>query len=235
MRRGRLEFGGIRAATRFPFGLFVKEASYSTESVAIVCPEITPIDRALMQQVLAIGLERSLPRRGHGHDLYNLRLYRAGDDSRSIHWVTTARTSQLIVRETEAEDQRRATLVLSPVAPESHDDLFEEAVTCTASLAHSLSARGYQLRLVVGTDQSAFGQGESHLVTLLHKLALCQRRPPDTAGDRLRELLSCRVEDGLEGAVIAVLPWDGLNIRERLGRPDLIIDAPLLMGRRYAV
>jgi len=234
-RRGRLQLGGIRVATRFPFGLFVKNAYYPIGGTIVVCPEITPIENGLLQDVLAIGYERSLHRRGHGHDLYNLRPYHAGDDSRNIHWITTAKTSRLIVRETEAEDQRRATLILSTVAPASHESLFEEAVSCTASLAHHLSARGYRIRLVVGSAHSSFGQGDTHLVDLLQTLALCERCSPGTEGPGLCDSPSSYWDDGLEGAVIAVLPWDGLNLREALGNPDLVIDEPLLVEKRYAV
>lgn len=233
-KRGRLLLDGFRVATRFPFGLFLKERRYPADGSVVVCPEIAPIESRLLQEVLAVGFDRSLHRRGHGHDLYNLRAYQTGDDSRNIHWVTTARTSKLIVRETEAEDQQRATLVLSTVAPLSHDALFEEAVTCTASLAHVLSARGYQLRLVAGAFQSAFGQGDRHLVTLLQSLALCERRSPEQAGALLEESLSSLREDRLDGAVIALLPWDGPNFRTLLDQADLIVDAALLDGRRYA-
>jgi uncharacterized protein (DUF58 family) len=235
MRRGQLPLNGFRVATRFPFGLFLKQRFYPVNGSVIVCPEITSLESRLLQEVLAVGVERSLHRRGHGYDLYNLRAYQTGDDSRSIHWVTTARTSKLIVRETEAEDQQRATLVLSTVAPPDRDDLFEEAVTCTASLAHLLSARGYQIRLVAGTQQSSFGQGDRHLMNLLQILALCERCSPEQAGEGLRESLSSPWQEEIDGAVIALLPWEGLNLRAVLGQADLIIDESLLEGRRYAV
>ena len=41
--------------------------------------------------------------------------------------MTTARTSQLIVRETEAEDQRRITVILSIVAPKNANFSSNEA------------------------------------------------------------------------------------------------------------
>ena len=234
-RRGRLSLGDVRVSTRFPFGLFVKQTSYPADESVIVCPEIATIEGALLQEVLAVGFERSLHRRGQGHDLYNLRPYQPGDDSRSIHWITTARTSKLVVRETEAEDQRRATLVLSTVAPDSHDAVFEEAVTCTASLAHLLSSQGYQIRLRVGEFRSAFGQGDTHLVDLLQNLAVCERRAPAVADRQSGEFRASESDDQSEGAVIAVVPWEGESVQAVLGRPDLIIGESVLAGRRYAI
>ncbi len=205
-RRGRLQLDGVQVATAFPFGLFVKKAFYLTEGTAIVCPEIRPLEAAWLQSLLTTGRELSVCRRGYGSDLYNLRLYQTGDDSRSIHWPTTARTSQLVVRETEAEDQRRATIHLSTLAPSSHDDVFEQAVSFTASLVHHLASRGYVLRLIVGASSSSHGQGESHLTELLQMLALCERASPtpELCSPSESAIEPRDVEDGTS---ILVLPW----------------------------
>jgi len=149
-KRGRIRFEGIRAQTLFPFGLFLKKGLYSTEAHLIVSPPIKPLTLRFVDELVSEGQGESLPRRGHGTQLYNLRLYQPGDDSRAIHWMTTARTSQLTVRETEAEDQRRITVVLSTVAPEEREPLFERSVTFVASLLWQLTERAYPVRLVVG-------------------------------------------------------------------------------------
>ena len=205
-RRGRLQLDGVQVATAFPFGLFVKKAFYPIEAAAIVCPEITPVADTWLRQLLTTGRELTVSRRGYGSGLYNLRLYHTGDDSRSIHWPTTARTSQLIVRETEAEDQRRATIHLTTLAPSSHDSVFERAVSFTASLVHHLAGRGYVLRLVVGTSRSSHGQGERHLTELLQMLALCERASPNPDTGSPDE---CAVEphDAEEGLSLLVQPW----------------------------
>jgi uncharacterized protein (DUF58 family) len=205
-RRGRLPLDGVRVVTAFPFGLFLKKAYYPVQGTAVVAPEITPLDEEIKQDLQSAGHEHSLHRRGHGSDLYNLRLYHAGDDSRSIHWATTARTSKLIVRETEAEDQRRATIQLTLLAPAGHDALFEQAVSFTASLVHHFAMRGYHLRVVAGPVHSSFGHGEAHLVDLLRILALCERRAPDLDGrNHVDAMTSCQ-ETG-EEMLILVRPW----------------------------
>lgn len=226
-RRGRLNLDGVRVATSFPFGLFVKKAYYPVDGTIVVCPELKPLADGILQDLLAAGYEHSVHRRGYGNDLYNLRLYHAGDDSRNIHWATTAKTSKLIVRETEAEDQRRATIHLSTIAPASHDALFEQAVTFTASLAHHLAGRGYHLRLVAGSHHSSFGQGETHLITLLRILALCERRTPDTDLGSQDALYTEGQDDAEDGALIAIRPWDGAEIQGAEG-PALLIDASML-------
>ena len=232
-KRGQLRLDGVRVVTSFPFGLFVKKAYYPVAGKAVVCPEITALKEDILHDLLIAGYEQTVHRRGHGSDLYNLRLFHAGDDSRNIHWVTTARTSKLIVRETEAEDQRRATIHLSTLAPVSHDAVFEQAVAFTASLVHHLANQGYYLRLVTGSSWSSFGQGETHLIDLLRMLALCERCSPDANSGAAIDPFVER-EDVEEGALIVVRPWGEAEI---LGAENstILIDAARFTEAQHVV
>lgn len=205
-RRGLLKLDGVRVTTSFPFGLFYQTVYYSTSATVPVSPALKPLPNGLLRDVLGAGLERTIRRKGNGSDLYNLRLYQPGDDSRTIHWLTTARTSKLIVRETEEEGQRRATVHLSLLAPDSHDAVFEEAVSLTASLLHHLTGQGYWLRLTVGAFRSSFGHGGVHLVGLLRALALCERLSPSEGKIPAADPLW--LPDGEnQGVVIVVRAW----------------------------
>lgn len=232
-RRGRLQLDGVCVGTDFPFGLFKKQTFYPLEETVIVCPEIKPIDERLVRGLLTAGPEQSVDRRGHGNDLYNLRLYQAGDDSRKIHWPTTARTAQLTVRETEAEDQRRAIVYLPTVAPVSHDNLFEQAVSLTASIIQHLAHRGYILQLLVGSSHSSFGQGDLHLWELLRMLALCERRSPHAETIMPGELPRDPWEvDG--GMMIVVQSWMGPGDIEP-HYPTILINGNIITGVPHAV
>ena len=187
-RRGTYVLEGIKLFTRFPFGLFVKAATFPVRSDVIVYPEIKDLSSVLLDDLSMVGHEQVLPRRGHGTTLHNLRLYQPGDDSRTIHWKTTARKSLLIVRETEAEDQRQVTIVLhTQLSDGSHradfQAMFEEAVSLAASLAVLFTRRGYEVRLVVGEQEVAYEAGDAHLSRMLSLLAVCRRivgSPPDS-------------------------------------------------------
>ena len=205
-KRGWIRFEGIRTQTRFPFGLFLKKGFYSTEAHLLVSPSIKPLTLRFVDELLSEGQGESLSRRGRGSQLYNLRLYQPGDDSRAIHWMTTARTSQLIVRETEAEDQRRITVVFSLVAPEECESLFERSVTFVASLLWQLTERGYPVRLIVGTQDSALGAGNTHLLKMLRLLAMCERQFPETGVSNHGEHPSLMHKDE-RGYTVAIIPW----------------------------
>ncbi|MEW6245844.1 MAG: DUF58 domain-containing protein [Nitrospirota bacterium] len=211
-RRGLHRLEGVRVMTPFPFGLFLKSAFVPLETTVIVCPEIKPVPDGLIRELIAEGHELAIPRRGQGVDLYNLRLYRPGDDSRAIHWMTTARTSKLIVRETEAEDQRRVTLALSTVAPQEHQESFEQAVILTASLAVFFHDRGFALRALVGDREIPPASGERQLYSILHALALCGMAEP-AAAEPVRETFRRALASGdLADSSIAILPWPDLEI-----------------------
>jgi uncharacterized protein (DUF58 family) len=233
-KRGWIRFEGIRAQTLFPFGLFLKKGLYSTEAHLLVSPPIKPLTLRFVDELVSEGQGESLRRRGHGTQLYNLRLYQPGDDSRAIHWMTTARTSQLIVRETEAEDQRRITVVLSIVAPEEREPLFERSVTFVASLLWQLAERAYPVRLVVGTEDSGLGSGSAHLLAMLRLLALCERQPPETNGVGHHGEHPPLTHEGERGYTVAVVPWSDQTAPANTMQADRVLHATQLEELTHA-
>ena len=182
-RRGRHRIEGIKLQTRFPFGLFIKGANLFLSSDVVVYPEIRPLPESLVHDLTVLGHDQAVSKRGPGTGLYNLREYQHGDDSRTIHWKTTARQSRLIVRETETEDLRQVTLALPTAVPEDRSlEFFEQAVSLTASLAVFFQQQGFALRLLVGEREIPHGAGEPHLHRMLHELALCEPAPARRSG-----------------------------------------------------
>jgi uncharacterized protein (DUF58 family) len=217
-KRGWLKLDGFRVQTLFPFGLFLKRALFSMPSQILVGPQIKPMTVRFVDELVSQGQGQSLPRRGHGTELHNLRLYQPGDDSRTIHWMSTARTSQLIVRETEVEDQRRLTIVLSTVAPDYRDVLFERTVTLVASLLWELSQRSYAVRLIVGAADSGWGSGSTHFGIILRLLALCERRNPNDAHTPFH------VHHSEDGYLLAVMPWADPLALAAMADADRLLD-----------
>ena len=232
-KRGQIRLEATRAHTLFPFGLFLKKGRYPTETHLLVSPPIKPLTLRFVDELVSEGQGESIPQRGDGTQLYNLRLYRPGDDSRAIHWMTTARTSQLIVRETEAEDQRRITVILSIVAPEECDALFERSVTFVASLLSQLTERAYPVRLIVGTVDSGLGSGSGHLLAMLRELALCERRLPGTGGLHHSESLPL-THNNEQGYTVAVVPWSDQEVSASMVHADRVLRATQLEELTHA-
>jgi len=230
-KRGWIRFEGIRVQTLFPFGLFLKKGFYSTEAHLLVSPPIKPLTLRFVDELVSEGQGESLPRRGDGSQLYNLRFYQPGDDSRAIHWMTTARTSQLTVRETESEDQRRITVVLSIVVPEECEPLFERSVTFVASLLWQLTERAYPVRLIVGKEDSGLGLGSAHLLAMLRLLALCERQPPETGDHDDPPLFTY---DGEGSYTLAVVPWSNQAAPTKTMQADRVLHAAQLEELTHA-
>lgn len=215
-KRGRYRIERVKLLTRFPFGLFVKAATRPLPSELVVYPETSPLPASLVQDLTALGRDEASPRRGQGPALYNLRPYQPGDDSRAIHWKTSARQATLIIREAEAEDQRRVTLALSTVPPFSWDMApgalppdhpFERAVGLMASLASHLHARGFAVGVLVGREDIPPEAGVANQYRILRALALCAPTPvPESAGVLARfRTLGPRTARG--EFTLLVLPW----------------------------
>ena len=186
--RGRHRLPGVRVTTRFPFGLFVKASRVLLEDEVIVFPALGPTPRARLREVAAAG-PRASRRRGPGHDLYNLREYRVGDDERLIHWRVSAKTAVLTVREMEADTTDDVRIVLA--GSTSDAGRVEQAVSEAASLAVHLSRAGARVELAGPGLFVPSGRGGPHVRRLLTALALWQPGPAAAVtrgGGRMREM-----------------------------------------------
>jgi hypothetical protein len=98
-----------------------------------------------------------------------------GDDLRQVHWPSTARRDELMVRQHDVPWQGRATVVLDVRARFHDDESLEQAVGAAASIATSSGRGGSLLRLITtdGAD-SGFGNGPAHLEAVLERLARVQ-------------------------------------------------------------
>ncbi|MGW4210677.1 DUF58 domain-containing protein [Lentzea sp. NPDC004789] len=95
---------------------------------------------------LDIDGEAITPRR-EGSAFYALRPYVPGDERRLIHWPSTARTGELVVRHHSAPDAPECLVVLDTAATPYIGGRFEEAVRVAASLCVSAVNSGAQLTL----------------------------------------------------------------------------------------
>src|SRR5438105_13844791 len=81
-----------------------------------------------------------------GIDFFALREYEMGDDLRRVHWRSTARTGELMLRQDEMPWESRATILLDN-RPSTHSgDSFERAVEAAASIATAMCQGRRQTR-----------------------------------------------------------------------------------------
>lgn len=175
-RRGVYALTRITLATSFPFGFFRKERDLSLPGEVIVWPATDRRVRsarpagelARRQGALLSGV------RGHRGEYRSLRDYQPGDDPRDIHWRSTARRGEPVIREYERDDGRTVWICLDLRAPP--DEAAETAVEIAAALAARAYAHGERFALVTPDTVLEPGSGNPQLESVLDALARARYR-----------------------------------------------------------
>ncbi|MFD0555775.1 uncharacterized protein (DUF58 family) [Stackebrandtia endophytica] len=178
-QRGQYDIGPLIIGLTDPFGLIEMTRTYPSSDHLTVIPRITALPAIrLPGEYAGNGDNRSRAVAVHGEDDAATREYRHGDDLRRVHWKSTARTGELMVRREEQPWDSRATIAMdlrtAGFRGEGPSSSFEWAVGATASVANHLRMGGYQLRMVsesVDLAADATGQG-----TVLDHLAAVNSR-----------------------------------------------------------
>ena len=113
-RRGLILLSDIRLVCSFPFGFVRRTLLLHRPEELVIYPRIGTLNRHLAlhcRDSAESGTMTSSVRRGND-EFYGLREYRAGDNIRSIHWRSTARTGQLTIREMAANAPPQLVVVL---------------------------------------------------------------------------------------------------------------------------
>ena len=154
--RGRYPVGPLVVRLTDPFGLCELNRSFPSVDRLTVIPQVVALPTVrLAGEYAGTGESRARSVAVHGEDDAATREYRRGDDLRRVHWRSTARTGELMVRREEQPWESRATVVLDTRLAghrgEGPTASFEWAVSATASIAVHLRQAGYKLRLVTGS------------------------------------------------------------------------------------
>ena len=176
--RGRYQVGPLLVRLADPFGLVELARSFTTSSRLTVTPPIVPLPHGrLTGSWTGGGDSRARTISTAGEDDVAPREYRHGDDLRRVHWRSTARRGELMVRREEQQWQSRGTLFLDTRRVAHWGDgaasSFEQAVSVAASIGVQLGREGLGLRYV--TDEGeAFAPATAFEGALLDSLAVAR-------------------------------------------------------------
>ncbi|GAA4625197.1 DUF58 domain-containing protein [Actinoallomurus vinaceus] len=154
--RGRYRVGPLTVRLADPFGLVELARSFSAADAITVTPPIVPLPPGRLTGSWTGGGEsRARMVASAGEDDVAPREYRHGDDLRRVHWRSTARRGELMVRREEQQWQTSATLFLDTRRTAHWGDgpgaTFEQAVSAAASIGLQLGRENLGLRYV--TDE----------------------------------------------------------------------------------
>ncbi|MGB8995418.1 MAG: DUF58 domain-containing protein [Pseudonocardiaceae bacterium] len=171
--------GPLVARITDPLGLAERNRTLVEPSRLVVIPAVVPLTG------LPAGGELGASETGGGRvgvgqaqDALVVRSYRQGDDMRKVHWRTTARRDELMVRVEEWPERGGATVLLDHRSAAHRGSgaasSLEYAVSLAASVYVHLRQHGQQVRLVTadGVVQAGAADGTDHTVdTALDALA----------------------------------------------------------------
>jgi uncharacterized protein (DUF58 family) len=165
--RGKFVVGPMTVRLSDPFGLVELDRAFVATSSLVVTPKVTPLP-AIPLSGAWTGAGDNRPRAfaaGSAEDV-TVREYRQGDELRRVHWRSSAKAGELMVRREEQPWQSRATLFLDNRAT-SHRGTgaassLEHAVAVAASVAVHLVQRGFRVRLVTATGEEDGGAWHEH-------------------------------------------------------------------------
>ena len=198
-RRSVIPVGPVRSVRADPLGLLRREVVWTHPEELFVHPRTKNLSGS------STGFLRDLEGRvtqdisNSDVSFHALRDYVPGDDRRHIHWKTTARTGQLMVRQFEETRRSHLAVVLSTRAEDyAHPDEFELAVSSCGSLG--LQAIKEDLGLTVLVNDGSL-RGDNR-VRLLDDLARVETRSLRTSLVDLARVAGTSVTDASVVALV---------------------------------
>lgn len=153
--RAVLAIGPLSIRKGDPFGLIRHEKKLVDQIDVFIHP------RTVMLNTLNAGVPRDLEGQPSGEivdddlDFYGLREYEPGDDVRNVHWLSSAKTGSLMIRQYEAT-RRTDTALTIGVNPDDYMDAqeFELAVSIHASIGVQCLRQGRPVTAHAGASHT---------------------------------------------------------------------------------
>jgi uncharacterized protein (DUF58 family) len=217
-RRGVFSVGPLEAGVTEPYGLASRTSVVAPSSELTVYPRVDAIaglPHARGDDPLA-GAEHPTAVALSGEDFYALRAYEVGDDLRRVHWPSTARLDELMIRQNEMPWQARVTVLVDVRRRVHRGESLELAVSAAASVVAACWQRRSLVRLVTSDAvDSGFGAGHVHLDAIMEKLATVTASP----ANRLTDVLGSLSRAGNAGSLVAILTAEAAGAElERVAR-----------------
>lgn len=217
--RGIYPVGPARVRVFDPMGMARLDTSLSGSSRLVIYPAVEDLVGLPLARARNPSMHSSKPEfssRG-GEDFYTLREYVPGDDLRYVHWPSSAKRDQLLIRQLETPLQARALVMLDVrKAAYGNSECFEQAVRGAASVIRHLSRSGFDAELWAGGSETIHARQYRRA---MEQLAVVQMAPFVD----LRGVASRVRQSGGGGALVLVT-----------GVPDgELLDAHTILRRDY--
>lgn len=220
-KRGEYIFKPSFASSSFPFGIIKWSCRNKKAQKVKVYPRFEPLNSINLPvnsrfQREGISLVSHV---GESLEFHACRDFRTGDNAKHIHWPTTARKGQIIVREFQEEYLSRIALIVDTYIPNRRKFLklkqkkffpeFEAALSLTAALSHKLAHGDYIVDIfAAGPDIYHFKGGRSlaqldQILDILSSIEPNKKNPISELAPQVAEDIA-----GIGSAILLLLNWD---------------------------
>ena len=207
-RRGRYQWVGIEITTRFPLGLMRGILPQKDPVFMVVHPalgKLNPNWKELFQRRKSGSKQRQIRALSDEGEFFGLRDYRHGDSKRWIHWRSSARRDELVVKQFQQPDNQEMVILLdlyrSPnsvgdeteeAAKKAYDAIEDRAVEFVSTLAHQITTNNAGSVTVAISDANPTVASriaaKSQAYFLQERLAIARSGTPSSLGETLRLL-----------------------------------------------
>jgi uncharacterized protein (DUF58 family) len=154
--RGRYAIESAEVVLEDPFGLERAVVDFARNESLLVYPRLVEIEHVFSDSgARTPGGRHLLLRRPTGFELHSVREYEQGESLRRVHWPSTARRGDLMVKELEDAPRDEAAVLLdadaASVVGEAPDSTFEVQVRAAGSILKSHVRRGRRSSLIVNS------------------------------------------------------------------------------------
>src|SRR6266498_2955332 len=151
--RGRYTFDDVRAELADPFGLERAIVLLPAPGALLVYPRLVQLGRLFSESgAHSHDGRRLLLRRHSGFELHSVREYEQGESLRRVHWRSTARRGQLMVKELEDAPRDEIAVLLDADASAVVRESFDVQVRAAGSILDAYVRRGRRAVLVVNSE-----------------------------------------------------------------------------------
>jgi uncharacterized protein (DUF58 family) len=148
--RGIYQVGPAEASVADPFALTERRTALGGVDRLTVYPAVEALDGFPALRGLDPAVQSNRPTfvPHGGEDFFTLREYQIGDDLRKVHWPSSAKRDELMIRQLEVPWQARALVLLDQRAERyPSPEAFEHAVRGAASVVAHLYQGGFSPEL----------------------------------------------------------------------------------------
>lgn len=241
-RRGRYDLGPFSIYFFDPLGLIYLKKTYKKFSELYVMPRTFNIRHfpPLAKGILPwFGIETSRVS-GDEDEFYGVREYKPADPVKRIHWLSSARKGELIVRQFQHQRFFRATLVFN--LEEDYDvgqgkeKVSEYMIRIAASVSKYLLERGISLEVIAHTQEFVhlpFNKGAVHLQEIFQVLTLAKAQSRVSLGEVFEEASRFIENDTTVIVIMLDKDWKNLSAILSLDKRNISLIPLILISSAF--